>query len=58
MELWNYQNYNWVCDECGQRNISDVTAGIEVDCGECGTICPELSHEDYAEAQRLLEEEG
>ena len=54
-ELNYYQNYVWTCEECESQVVSDLTIGVEVSCDYCGSVCPEISEDMYAEAMSLFE---
>lgn len=53
MKLEEYMAYPWQCEDCGCANISDLTFGVEVECEDCGSICPEIDDEMYEEAREL-----
>ena len=53
MELEDYQQFVWTCENCEHTNVSDLTSGVEADCDECGTICPDVSEDMYEEALEL-----
>ena len=56
MKLEEYMSYPWQCEDCGCANISDLTLGVEVECEDCGSVCPAIDDEMYAEARDLYRE--
>lgn len=46
-------NHRWTCDICSAVNLGDFSAGVEVDCDFCGSLCHEFDNSVYEVAAWL-----